>query len=193
MNRTLMAAKLGAICLCVAMAVGCGGDEEDTTATPTAMTPQATPGSPEPTTPGPGGSPTIPAMTDISKRGEEVETLTNTVLQKVTWEDDATYEETIPDLVFRTAGKPDAGHGHRVVARWLGDTRWQVVIYMRVVDRSTEPETITDLAGEFYYDEETEEFTAANGRGLFALTGKDPCPPGQVEPDYCPLDKEVGS
>jgi hypothetical protein len=193
MNRTLMAAKIGAICLCVVMAVGCGGGEEDTTATPTATAPQATPGSPEPTTAGPDGTPTIPAMSDIGKRAEEVETLANTVLQQVTWEDGTTYEEIIPDLVLRTAGKPDAGHGYRVVARWLGDTRWLVTIYMRLVDRSTEPETITDLAGEFYYDEETEDFTAANGRGLFALTGKDPCPPGQAEPDYCPLDKEVGS
>ena len=191
MNRTLMVATLGATCLCVVMAVGCGGDEEDITATPTATAPQATPGSPEPTTPGAGVTPITPGVSDISKRGEEIETLANTVPQQVTWEDGTTYEETISELVFRTAGKPDAGHGHRVVARWLGDTRWQVVIYMRVVDRSTEPETVTDLTGEFYYEEETDDFTAANGRGLLALTGKDPCLPGQEEPDYCPLDEEV--
>jgi len=130
-------------------------------------------------------------VSDISKRGEDIETLANTVVQQVTWEDGTTYEESISDLVFRTAGKPDAGHGHRVVARWLGDTRWQLIIYMRVVDRSTEPDTVTDLTGEFYYDEEKDEFTAANGRALFALTGGDPCPSGQPDPDYCPLDKEI--
>jgi hypothetical protein len=112
-------------------------------------------------------------------------------VRTVTWEDGTTYEETISDLVFRTAGKPDAGHGHRVVASWLDGARWQVTIFMRVVDRSTEPETVTDLQAEFYYDEEKEDFTAANGRALFALTGRDPCTSGQPEPDYCPLDKEV--
>jgi hypothetical protein len=44
---------------------------------------------------------------------------------------------------------PNASHGHRVVAAWLGDARWQVTIFMRVVDRSTEPPTVTDLVGEF--------------------------------------------
>ena len=78
-----------------------------------------------------------------------------------------------------------------MVARWLGDTRWQVTIFMRVVDRSTEPDTVTDLTGEFYYDEERDEFSAANGRALLALTGRNPCPSDQPEPDYCPLDKEV--
>lgn len=192
MNRTLMVAKLGAICLCVALAVGCAEEEEKTTATPTATAPQTTPVSPEPTTPRPDGTPTTPA-TSISTRGEEIETLANTVLQQVTWEDGTTYEETISDLVFRTAGKSDAGHGHRVVARWLGETRWQVIIYMRVVDRSTDPQTITDLTGEFYYDEESGEFTAANGRAVFALTGRDPCLSDQPEPGYCPLDEEVSS
>jgi hypothetical protein len=182
MNRTLMVAKLGAVCLCLVLAAACAADEEEIAATPTPTTPEATWASPQPATPG---------ATDISTRGENIETLANTVLQQVTWEDGTTYEETISDLVFRTAGKPDAGHGHRVVARWLGDTRWQLIIYMRVVDRSTEPETVTDLTGEFYYDEEKDEFTAANGRGLLALTGRDPCPSGQPDPDYCPLDKEV--
>jgi hypothetical protein len=130
-------------------------------------------------------------VSDISSRGEEVETLANTVVRTVTWEDGTTYEETISDLVFRTAGKPDAGHGHRVVASWLGDTRWQVTIFMRVVDRSVEPAVTLDLQAEFYYDEEKDDFTAANGRALFALTGRDPCTSGQPEPDYCPLDKEV--
>jgi hypothetical protein len=178
MNRTLMVAKLGAVCLCLVLAAACGADEKDIAATPTATTPA----SPEPATPG---------VTDISTRGEDIETLANTVVQQVTWEDGITYEETISDLVFRTAGKPDAGHGHRVVARWLGDTRWQVTIFMRVVDRSTEPETVTDLTGEFYYEEERDEFSAANGRALFALTGENPCLSGETQPDYCPLDKEI--
>ena len=78
-----------------------------------------------------------------------------------------------------------------MVARRVGDASWQVTIFMRVVDRSTEPPMVTDLPGEFYYDEEKGDFTAANGRRLFALTGGDPCPSGQPDPDYCPLDKEV--
>jgi hypothetical protein len=191
MNRSLLIAQLGAICLCVVMAVACGGGEEDIAATPTATTPEATPGSPQPTTPSPGGTPTTPRATDISSRGEKAESLANTVARRVTWEDGTTYEESISDLVFRSAGKPDAGHGHRVTARWLGDARWQVTIFMRVVDRSTEPSTVTDLVGEFYYDEEKDEFAAANGRGLFALTGQNPCTSGEPQPDYCPLDKEV--
>ena len=182
MNGTLIVAKLGAVCLCLVLAAACATDEADIAATPTPTTPEAARASPQPTRPG---------ASDISLRGEEVESLANTVVQQVTWEDGTTHEESISDLVFRTAGKPDAGHGHRVVARWLGDTRWQVTIFMRVVDRSTEPDTVTDLTGEFYYDEERDEFSAANGRGLFALTGGDPCPSGQPDPDYCPLDKEV--
>jgi len=160
-------------------------------ATPTGAVSEATPASPQPTSPGPDGTPITPGATDISLRGEKVETLANTVVRRVTWEDGTTHEETISDLVFRTAGKPDAGHGHRVVARWLGDASWQVSISMRVVDRSTEPPTETDLQAEFYYDEEKDEFTAANGRALFALTGRNSCTSDQPQPDYCPLDKEV--
>ncbi len=191
MNRTLVVAKLGAVCLCLVLAAACATDEEDIAATPTTTTPEATPASPRPTSPRPGGTPITARASDISLRGEKVESLANTAVRRVTWEDGTTYEESISDLIFRTAGKPDAGHGHRVVAYWLGDTRWQVIIFMRVVDRSTEPDTVTDLTGEFYYDEERDEFSAANGRALFALTGRNPCPSGQPEPDYCPLDKEV--
>lgn len=191
MNRTLLIAQLAGICLCVVMAVGCGGEEEHIAATPSATAPEATAGSPQPASPSPGGTPATVVATDISLRGAEIETLANTVVRKVTWEDGTTYEGTISDLVFRTAGKPDAGHGHRVVASWLDGARWQVTIFMRVVDRSTQPETVTDLVGEFYYDEEKDDFTAANGRALFALTGQDPCTSDQPEPDYCPLDKEV--
>jgi len=179
---TFALAQLAAICLCLAMAVGCEGEETSTTATPSATSPEATPASPHPVSPSP---------TDISSRGEEVETLANTVARKITWEDGTTYEATIPDLVFRTAGMPDAGYGHRVVASWLDDARWQVTISMRVTDHSVEPATSIDLQAEFYYDEEKNEFTAANGRALFALTGQDPCESDQPEPDYCPLDKEV--
>lgn len=186
MNWTLMVAKIGAVCLCVATAAACAGDESDIAATPT-----ATPASPEPASPSAGGTPTTPGATDIRTRGENIETLANTVVQRVTWEDGTTYEETLPDLVFRTAVRPDAGHGYRIVARWLGDVTWQVTIYMRVVDRSTEPETVIDLQAEFYYDEEKEEYTAANGRGLFALTGLDSCASDPPDPDYCPLDEEV--
>jgi hypothetical protein len=122
---------------------------------------------------------------------EEVERLANTLVRRVTWEDGTTYEGTIPDLVFHTVGKPDAGEGHRVVASWLAGARWQVTIFMRVGDRSTEPPTVTDLVGQFYYDEEKDEFAAANGRALFALTGRNSCTSTQPDPDYCPLDKEV--
>jgi hypothetical protein len=86
---------------------------------------------------------------------------------------------------------PNAGHGHRVVAIWLDDAKWRVTIFMRVEDRSVDPMISTDLQAEFYYDEEKTEFTAANGRALFALTGRNPCTSDQPEPDYCPLDKEV--
>jgi len=96
-----------------------------------------------------GGTPATAGATDIGLSAEKVESLANTVVRTVTWEDGTTYEGTISDLVFRTAGKPDAGHGYRVVASWLGDARWQVTIFMRVVDRSTEPPTVTDLVGEF--------------------------------------------
>jgi hypothetical protein len=160
-------------------------------ATPSPTAPEATAGSPQPASPSPASTPPTVLATDISLRGAEIETLANTVVREVTWADGTTYEGTISDLVFRTAGNPDAGHGQRVVARWLGDARWQVTIFMRVVDHSTRPETVTDLVGEFYYDEETDDFTAANGRALFALTGQDPCTSDQAEADYCPLDKEV--
>jgi hypothetical protein len=191
MNRALVVATLGVACLCVLLVVGCAGEEENTAATRTAAVPQSTPASPQPGSPTPGATPTVTA-TGIGSRGEAVETLANSDVRQVTWEDGTTYEETIPELVFRTAGKPDAGHGHRVVARWLGDDSWQVSIFMRVVDYSTEPAATTDLVAEFYYDENKAEFTPANGRALFALTGRNLCASGQSEPDYCPLDKEVG-
>lgn len=192
MNRSFAVAQLAAMCLCVVMAVGCGGEEAHIAATPSATPPEATPASPQPASPSPGGTPATPAATDASLEGEEIEALANTVVRKVTWEDGTTYEGTISDLVFHTAGKPDAGQGHRVVASWLGNTRWQVTIFTHVVDRSTQPETTLDLRAEFYYDEQKNEFVAANGRALFALTGQDPCSSDHPEPSYCPLDQEVG-
>jgi hypothetical protein len=160
-------------------------------ATPTRAVSGITPASPLPASPSARGTPITVTATDISLRGEKVETLANTVVRQVTFEDGTTYEGPISELVFRTAGKPDAGHGHRVVAAWLDDARWQVTIFMRVTDHSVEPATSIDLQAEFYYDEEKDEFTAANGRALFALTGRNPCSSGQPEADYCPLDKEV--
>jgi len=191
MSQALTVARLGAVCLCLLLAAACGGQEEDTAATPTGAVSETTTASPQPTSPSQEGTPTTVAATDISTRGERVESLANTAVRPVTFEDGTTHEGTVSDLVFRTAGKPDAGHGHRVLARWLGDARWQVTISMRVVDPSTEPPTVTDLLGEFYYDEEKDEFAAANGRALFALTGRNPCSSGQPEPDYCPLDQEL--
>lgn len=192
MNRTSAVAQLGAMCLCVVMAVGCGGEEAHIAATSSATAPAATPGSPQPASPGPEGTPATAGATDIGLSAEKAESLANTVVRRVTWEDGTTYEGTISDLVFHTAGKPDAGQGHRVVASWLEDARWQVTIFMRVGDRSTEPPTVTDLVGEFYYDEEKDEFAAANGRALLALTGRNPCSSDHPEPSYCPLDQELG-
>jgi hypothetical protein len=184
-----MVAELSAVCFCLLVTAACAGQEEDMAPTPTGAVSESTPA--QPASPGPEGTPATAGPTDISSRGEEIETLANSVARKITWEDGTAYEATISDLVFRTAGKPDAGQGRRVVASWLGDARWQVTIFTRVSDHSTEPETVTDLIGEFYYDEEKDEFTAANGRALFALTGQDPCASDQPEPDYCPLDKEL--
>ena len=163
MNRTLTVARLGAVCLYLVLAAACAA-EEDITATQTATAPEATPTSPQPESLGPEDTPITTGTTDISARGEDIEHLANSVARQVTWEDGTTYEGSISDLVFRTAGKPDVGHGHRGGARRVGDASWQVSIFMRVVDRSTEPPTVTDVPGEFYYDEEKDEFAAANGR-----------------------------
>jgi hypothetical protein len=183
MNRILLAVQLGAACFCLLLVAACGGDEDTTT--------PATPASPQATTPSGDNTPIPATASGISARGEEIERLANNVEQQVTWEDGTKHKRTIPDLVFDTASKPDAGQGHRVVARWLGDTSWQVTIFTHVVDRSTDPATESNLQGEFYYDEETAKFTAANGRALFALSGQNPCEADQPDPDYCPLDQEV--
>ncbi len=184
MNRLLLLTCIGWLCLCLLAASGCDTEEEGLPATPTATVPEGT-------APAQSATPTRPAATGIAARGEEVERLANTAVQRVTWEDGTTYEEPIADLVFRTAGVPDAGRGYRTVARWLGDDKWQVTIAMRVVDRSAQPPTSLDLQGEFYYDDDTGDFTAANGRAEFALTGRNPCPSPDVQSDLCPLDKEV--
>lgn len=189
MNKRLLLPPLIAACSCLLVAAGCAAEEE-TAATPTAVS-QATPTTPQPGSPTPEGTPLTVTAGDISMRGDKVETVANTTVLQVEWEDGATYVETIPDLIFRTAARPDAGRGYRTVARWLGDNRWQVTIFMRVVDRSTEPQTVLDLQAEFYYDEGKNEFTAANGRGEFALSGQNPCPSPETESEYCPLDKEI--
>jgi hypothetical protein len=73
----------------------------------------------------------------------------------------------------------------------LEDNRWQVTIFLRMEDRSTDPPTVIDLQAEFYYDEGSGAFEAANGRAAFALTGRDPCAGNEPSADLCPLDKEV--
>ena len=55
MKRIFALAQLAAICLCLAMAVGCEEEETSTTATPSATAPEATPESPQPASPGPEG------------------------------------------------------------------------------------------------------------------------------------------
>jgi hypothetical protein len=50
---------------------------------------------------------------------------------------------------------------------------------------------VTDLQAEFYYDEASGAFEAANGRASFALTGRDLCAGNQPAADLCPLDKEI--
>jgi len=165
-----------------AAVVACGSDSDETSPTSTSGTPAAT------TSQTPA---TMPSGSDLSKRGEEVEKVTDTAVQRVTWADGKTYEEILPTLVLRTIGRPDAPSGRRVVARWLDGTRWLVSILTRVEDRSTDPPTVIDLRAEFYYDETSKVFEPANGRGYFALKGTDPCASEEPSADLCPLDKEV--
>jgi len=166
-------------------AVGCGSNGDKTSST-------VIPG----TSTAPAGSET-PAGTvqrsELSLRGEEVERVADTAVQHVTWADGNSYDETLPTLILRTLGQPDAPHGRRVVARWLEGQRWQVTIFTHLEDRSTDPPTVTDLVAEFYYDEGSKTFEAANGRGSFALTGRDPCASDKPSADLCPLDKEVSA
>lgn len=193
MKQARLVVQLGVVCFCLVMAVGCPAEDEDTSDTPTASVPEATQA---PTQPGGLSETETPIRarpTDISSRGGEIESLVNTMVRQVTLEDGTIYEETIPDLVFRTAGKPDAGRGYRVVARWLGDGKWHITIFMRVVDYSTDPPIPLDLRAEFHYDEEKDDLSAANGRALFALTGQDPCTADRPQSRYCPLDQEVRS
>jgi len=165
-------------------AVACGSDNDKASpsSTPAAGTSTAT-GS---ETPG-----ATPPRSALSPRGEEVERVADSAVQRVTWADGTVYEETIPTLIMRTLGQPDAPHGRRVLASWLEDDRWLVTIFTHIEDRSTDPPTVTDLLAEFYYDEGTGEFEAANGRGSFALTGRDPCASDEPSSDLCPLDKEI--
>ena len=165
-------------------AVACGSDSDETSPSPTsaagtaAATASQTPAS-------------VPPGSDLSQRGEEVEKVADASVQRVTWADGTVYEETLPTLILRTLGQPDAPSGRRVVARWLEGERWQVTIFTRIEDRSTDPPTVTDLRAEFYYDEGSKTFEPANGRGYFALKGSDPCASDEPPDDLCPLDKEI--
>ena len=166
------------------LAVACGSDSDETS--PSSTSPSGTLTATGSQTPS-----TAPPRSDVSVRGEEVERVADTAVQHVTWADGNSYEETLPTLILRTLGQPDAPHGRRVVARWLGEERWQVTIFTHLEDRSTDPPTVTDLRAEFYYDEGSKEFEAANGRASFALTGRDPCASDEPPADLCPLDKEI--
>ena len=163
-------------------AVACGSDSHETS--PTSA--PASPGATESQTPG-----TPLPRSDLSLRGEEVERVADSAVQHVTWADGNTYDETLPTLILRTLGKPDAPSGRRVLASWLEGERWQVTIFTHLEDRSTDPPTVTDLLAEFYYDEGSKAFEAANGRATFALTGRDPCASDNPPADLCPLDKEI--
>jgi len=165
-------------------AVACGSDNDKTS-------PSSTPAAGTSTATGSETAGATPPRSDLSLRGEEVERVADSAIQRVTWADGNTYEETIPTLIMRTLGQPDAPHGRRVLAAWVEDDRWQVTIFTHIEDRSTDPPTVTDLLAEFYYDEGTGEFEAANGRASFALTGRDPCASDEPPTDLCPLDKEI--
>ena len=164
------------------VAVACGSDGDETPSTSASATPAAA-GSQVPGT-------ALP-RSDISLRGENVEKVADTAVQRVTWADGTVYEETIPALMLRSAGRPDAPHGRRVVSAWLGDDRWQVTIFVHLEDRSTDPPTVIDLRGELFYDESSDTFEPANGRASFALTGRDLCASDEPPDDLCPLDKEI--
>jgi len=166
----------------LAVAVACGSDSDET---PPTSAP-ASPGATESQTPG-----TPIPRSDLSLRGEEVEKVADTAVQHVTWADGNSYDETLPTLILRTLGKPDAPSGRRVLASWLEGERWLVTIFTHLEDQSTSPPTVTDLLAEFYYDEGSKKFEAVNGRGSFALTGRDPCASDKPAADLCPLDKEI--
>lgn len=182
MKRVWLVIGLGVLAVCL-LAAACGEEEEDAaTATPAAT------GTPATAVASPIGTP-WPGQPSLS--GEEVEHLVNELVRKVTFGDE-TVEETIPDLIVRTAAEPGVGRGYRTVALFK-DGRWQITIYMRLRDPSATPSPTPslylDLRADFYYDEETEEITGANGRGQFALTGKNPCSPEEIESGECDLDE----
>ena len=181
-----MARRILALPLVLAVAVlvaGCGSDGGETSPTPTPATLM-------PTTESQASATVLPGS-DLPLRGENVEKVANSAVQRVTWADGTVYEEIISTLMLRTLGRPDAPQGRRVVARWLGEDRWQITIFLRTEDRSTDPPTVIDLVGELYYDERSGVFEAANGRAYFAFTGRDPCASDEPPDDLCPLDKEI--
>jgi len=168
------------------VAVACGSDGDDTPPTSTPATPATPPGSQA----WPAVSPVGPGL---SLGGEDVENLGDSAVLRVTWADGTVYEETLPSLILRTIDRPDAPQGRRVVARWLANDRWQVTIFLRTTDRSTDPPTVIDLRAELYFDGSSGTFEPANGRAYFALTGRDPCATEEPPAELCPLDKEIGT
>jgi hypothetical protein len=192
MKRAWVAIGAGMLALCV-LAVACGDEEEE--GLPGTATPAGT-ATPETAVASPVGTPR-PGQPSLG--GEEVEHLVNDLVREVTFGDE-TVEEPIPDLIVRTAAEPGVGRGYRTVALFR-DGRWRVTIYMRLrapsgtpsgtpsETPSETPSPFLDLRADFYYDEETEEITGANGRGQFALTGKNPCSPEEIESGDCNLDE----
>jgi hypothetical protein len=181
-----MSQRMAALLLVLGVAIvaaGCGsnGDQTSGTPPPASLTP-----------PGSQGWPAVsPVAPGLSLGGEEVENLGGSAVLRVTWADGTVYEETLPTLMLRTVGRPDAPQGRRVVAGWLGGDRWQVTILLRTTDRSTDPATVIDLRAELYFDGASGTFEPANGRAYFALTGSDPCATEEPPADLCPLDKAI--
>ena len=169
----------------LALAAACGSDGDQTPPTSPSATLM-------PTTESQASATVLPGS-DLPLRGENVEKVANSAVQRVTWADGTVYEESIPTLMLRTIDRPDAPHGRRVVASSLGDDRWQITIFLRTEDPSTDPPTVIDLVGELYYDERSGVFEAANGRAYFAFTRRDPCASDEPPADICPLDKEIVS
>ena len=165
------------------VAIGCGSDGDGASPTAAPATSTATGSTTTPVTPS--------GRSELSLRGEDVERVADSAVQKVTWPDGTVYEEPIYTLMLRTLGKPDAPHGRRVVARWLEDERWLVTIFLRTEDRSTDPKTVIDLSAEFSHEEGSGVFEPVNGRAVFAFTGRDPCASDEPSADLCPLDKEI--
>jgi len=189
MNRAFLPASLSVLSLCLLAASACGMQDTGTSASPTAAAAGPATTVPAPTATSPARTPSGPISGAPTVSGEEVEKQTNTAVRRVTFADGTTYEETVPKLVFRTAADPGDGYGYRVVAEWLGSGRWLVSIQMQISRRSTTPPSSFIIRADLYYNEESGEMTAANGRAEFALTGKNPCSAAEIESGTCRLDE----